>query len=121
MAVFTRVNGGGKAAELFGRDLKYVKVSSSGLETSYTNPDSDYEKVIRVLERYSTVSVTGIPTSGNAVFVVEGLPTTVGDNSADQSGGTAIVTQLQTEANATCGSGAVTVVVYNNISGTSFA
>lgn len=120
MATFTRVNGGALASELFGRDLKFVKATMSSIETGYTSPDSNFEKITRVLSRFSTISVVGTPASNNAVFVVEGLPTTVGDNTADQSGGTAIVTQLQTEANAATG-GAVTFTVYNGISGTSFA
>jgi hypothetical protein len=120
MATFTRTNGGALAGEYIGRDLKFVKATLTSIETGYTAADSNYEKIVRVLEKYSTVSVTGIPASNNAIFVVEGLPTTVGDNSADQSGGTAIVTQLQTDANAAT-SGSVVFTVYNNISGTSFA
>jgi len=121
MATFTRVNGGALAGEFVGRDLKFVKVASTGIETGYTTPNSDFEAVVRVLERFSTVTVVGTPASGNAMFLVEGLPTTVGDNTPDQSGGTAIVAQLQTEANAATQSGAVTVTVYNGLSGTSFA
>jgi hypothetical protein len=120
MATFARVNGGTIAGEFFGRDIKFVKATLSGIETGYASPDSNFEKVARVLSRFSTISVVGTPASNNAMFVVEGLPTTVGDNTADQSGGTAIVTQLQTEANAATG-GAVTFTVYSGLSGTSFA
>jgi hypothetical protein len=121
MATFTRTNGGGKAGEFVGRDLKYVKCTSTGIETSYTAPDSDYEKVIRILEKFSTVTITGIPVSSNAVFVCEGLPITVGDNTADQSGSTSITAQLNADANVSIGSSAVRFTVYDNISGTSFA
>ena len=120
MATFTRTNGGALAAEFVGRDLKFVNVALTGIQTNYTVADSNYEKVVRVLEKYCTVTITGIPSSGNAVFVVEGLPTTISDNTADQSGGTAIVTALQTDANAAT-SGSCVFTVYNNISGTSFA
>jgi hypothetical protein len=120
MATFTRTNGGALAGEFIGRDLKFVKATLTSLETGYTAVDSNYEKIVRVLEKYSTVSITGIPTSNNAIFVVEGLPTTVGDNTADQSGGTAIGVQLMADAN-TATSGSVGITVYNNISGTSFA
>jgi hypothetical protein len=119
MAEFTRTNGGALAGEFFGRDLKYVKATLTSLETGYTAAESNYEKIVRVLEKYSTVSITGIPASNNAIFVVEGLPTTVGDNTADQSGGTAIGVQLMSEANTATG-GSVGITVYNNISGTSF-
>ena len=120
MATFTRVNGGAQAGEFFGRDIKFVKATLSSIESGYASPDSNFEKIVRVLETVSTVSVVGTPASNNAMFVVEGLPTTVGDNTADQSGGTAIVTHLQTQANAATG-GAVTFAVYNGLSGTTFA
>lgn len=119
MATFTRVNGGALAGEFVGRDLKFVNVALTGIQTNYTSPESNFEKVVRVLERYSTVTIVGTPAAGNAVFVVEGLPPTVNDNSPDQSG-TSIVTQLQTEANAAT-SGSCVFTVYNGLSGTSFA
>ena len=120
MATFTRTNGGAQAGEFVGRDLKFVNVALTGIQTNYTAAESNFEKVVRVLERYSTVTITGTPSGGNAVFVVEGLPTTVSDNTADQSGGTAIVTQLQTDANAAT-SGSCVFTVYSGLSGTSFA
>ena len=55
------------------------------------------------------------------MFVVEGLPTTVGDNTADQSGGTAIVAQLNGDANVSIGSNAARFTVYNGLSGNTFA
>lgn len=120
MATFARVNGGALAGEFVGRDLKFVNVALTGIQTGYTSPDSNFEKVVRVLQKYSTVTIVGTPASGNAVFVVEGLPTTVGDNTADQSGGTAIVAQLQTDANAATG-GSCVFTVYGGLSGSSFA
>lgn len=120
MATFTRVNGGALAGEFVGRDLKFVKCALTGIETGYTAAESNFEKVVRVLERYSTVTIVGTPSSGNAMFVVEGLATTVSDNTADQSGSTTIVAQLQTEANAAT-SGSCVFTVYNGLSGTTFA
>ena len=120
MATFARVNGGALAGEFVGRDLKFVNVALTGIQTGYTAPESNFEKVVRVLEKYSTVTIVGTPAAGNAMFVVEGLPPTVNDNSPDQSGSTTIVAQLQTDANAATG-GSCVFTVYNGLSGTSFA
>ena len=121
MATFTRANGGALAGEFVGRDLKWVKCTSTSIETSPGAADSDFEKVVRILQKYSTVTIVGTPASSNAMFVVEGLPTTVGDNSADQSGGTAIVNQLNADANVSLGSAAVRFTVYGGLSGNTFA
>jgi hypothetical protein len=121
MATFTRANGGALAGEFFGRDLKWVKCTSTSIETGYTAADSDLEKVARILSKYSTISVVGTPASNNVMFVVEGLPTTVGDSSADQSGGTAIVAQLNADANVSLGSSAARFTVYSGLSGNTFA
>lgn len=120
MATFTRTNGGTTAGEFVGRELKFVKCALTGIHTGYTAADSDLEKVTRVLSRFCTVTVVGTPASGNVIFVVEGLPTTIGDSSADQSGGTAIATALATYADAATG-GSTTWTVYDGLSGTSFA
>jgi hypothetical protein len=120
MATFTRVNGGTTAGEFVGRELKFVKCALTGIHTGYTAAESDLEKVTRVLSRFCTVTVVGTPASDNVMFVVEGLPTKLGDSSADQSGGTAIATGLATYADAATG-GSTTWTVYNGLSGTSFA
>ena len=120
MATFARTNGGTTAGEFIGRDIKFVNCALTGIHTGYTAVDSDLEKVTRVLSKFCTVTVVGTPASGNVTFVVEGLPTKVGDNSADQSGGTAIATALATDADAATG-GSTTWTVYNGLSGTSFA
>ena len=121
MATFTRANGGTIAGEFVGRDLKFVKCTSTSIETGYSAADSDLEKVTRILSKYSTVTIVGTPASNNVVFVVEGLPTTVGDNTADQSGGTAIVAQLNSDANTSLGSNAARFTVYSGLSGATFA
>lgn len=120
MATFTRVNGGTTAGEFVGRELKFVKCALTGIHTGYTAAESDLEKVTRVLSRFCTVTVVGTPASDNVMFVVEGLPTKLGDSSADQSGGTAIAAGLATYADAATG-GSTTWTVYNGLSGTSFA
>ena len=120
MATFTRTNGGAKAGEFVGRDLKFVNVALTGIQTNYTNVDSNFEKIVRVLEKYSTVTIVGTPSGGNAMFVVEGLPPTISDNTADQSGGTAIASALKTDIDAATG-GSSTITIYQGISGNTFA
>lgn len=120
MATFTRTNGGALAGEFIGRDIKFVKLALTGVHTGYASPDSNFEKCVRVLSQYCTVTVVGTPASGAAMFVVEGLPTKVGDNSADQSGGTAIASALATAADAATG-GTTTWTVYGGLSGDTFA
>ena len=121
MATFTRANGGTTLGEFIGRDLKFVKCTSTSIETGYTAADSDLEKVARILSKYSTISIVGTPASNNVIFAVEGLPTTVGDSSVDQSGGTAIVAQLNSDANVSLGSNAARFTVYSGLSGATFA
>lgn len=112
MPVFTRTNGGVAPGEFIGRDIKFVKCTSTGIHTDATLVDSDHEKATRILAQYSTITVVGTPASDNAIWAVEGLPTDVA--------GTAIVSQLNTEGNAALTNSTVWVV-YNGISGTSFA
>lgn len=113
MPVFTRTNGGVAPGEFIGRDIKFVKCTSTGIHTDATLVDSDHEKATRILAQYSTITVVGTPASDNAIWAVEGLPTDVA--------GTAIVSQLNTEGNAALASTQTVWVVYNGISGTSFA
>lgn len=123
MATFTRANGGavgGAGGEFIGRDIKFVKVTAVGIHTSYAAAGSNFEKAVNVLSKFCTITVVGTPAADNCVFVVEGLPTTVGDSSADQSGGTAIATKLATDADAANGLSS-TWVVYNGLSGATFA
>lgn len=123
MAEFTRTNGwavGGAGGEFVGRDIKFVKCAATGLHTAYAASGSNFEKAVNVLAKYCTVTVVGTPAADNCVFMVEGLPTKVGDSSADQSGGTAIATKLATDADAANGLTS-TWTVYNGLSGSTFA
>jgi len=118
MAVVTRVNGSVAAVELVGRDLKFVKCAATGLETNYTNVDSNFEKAVRVLAKFCTITIVGIPASGNCMFVVEGLPS---GNVINVSGTSqAIATALATDADAANGLTS-TWTIYDGLSGTSFA
>ena len=123
MAEFTRTNGwavGGAGGEFVGRDIKFVKCAATGLHTSYAAAGSNFEKAVNVLAKYCTITVVGTPAADNCVFMVEGLPTKVGDSSADQSGGTAIATKLATDADAANGLTS-TWTIYNGLSGATFA
>lgn len=116
MASFTRANGYAAPGEFVGRDLKIVKCALTGIHTGYDAAESNHEKATRVLSQYCTITVVGTPASDNALYVVEGLPTTVGVDGTQ----TAIATVLATDADAAT-SGSTTWTVYNGLSGTSFA
>jgi len=118
MATFTRVNGYAAAGEFIGRDVKFVKCAASGLETSYAAADSNFEKVVRVLSKFCTISIVGTPASGNCVFLVEGLPTgSVKDYTGTSA---AIATALATDADNASGL-TTTWTIYNGLSGSTFA
>jgi hypothetical protein len=112
MAEFTRTNGGALPGEFIGRDIKFVLCALTGIHTSYSAVNSNFEKCMRVLSKFCTITVVGTPASNNAMFVVEGLPTDVG--------GTAIASVLATDADAAT-SGSTTWTVYNGLSGNTFA
>jgi hypothetical protein len=118
MATFTRTNGWAAVGEFVGRDVKFVKCAATGLETSYAAADSNFEKAVRVLAKFCTVTIVGTPSSGNCVFLVEGLPT---GNVLDINGSSAaIATALATDADAANGLTS-TWTIYNGLSGTTFA
>jgi hypothetical protein len=118
MATITRTNGWAVASELVGRDLKFVKCAATGLETSYQAADSNFEKAVRVLEKFCTVTIVGTPASGNCMFVVEGLP--AGNVQDYTNTSAAIATALATDADAANGLTS-TWTIYNGLSGTTFA
>jgi len=112
MAVFERTNGGAQPGEFFGRELKFVQCTKTGIHTNHANVDSVFEKVTRVVANYSTISLIGTPASNVAMFVVEGLPSDVS--------GTAIVSELQTAANVATGGAGCVFAVFEGISGNTF-
>jgi len=118
MATFTQSYGYAVAAEQVGRDVKFVKCAASGLETAYAASNSNFEKAVRVLAKFATVTIVGTPTSGNCMFMVEGLPT---GNVLDVTGASAaIATALATDADAANGLTS-TWTIYTGLSGSTFA
>lgn len=73
MAVFARVNGGAKVGQFVGRELEFVLLAKTGIQTGYTDVDSNFEKAVRVLQTYGTMTIVGTPDSGNVIFVMEGM------------------------------------------------
>jgi len=74
MAVFARVAPtGAKVGQFVGRDLAFVLLAKTGIQTNYTNVDSDFEKAVRILQLHGTMTIVGTPDSGNVIFVMEGL------------------------------------------------
>ena len=98
MAVFTRTNGGAAAGEFVGRDLVFVKVALTGIHTGYTSVDSAFEKTVRALQTFGTITIVGVPATGVAMFVMEGI-SNIGSVANMQTaidaatGGTSTVTQ----------------------------
>lgn len=118
MATFTRTNGYAVPSEQVGRDVKFVKVVLSGIETGYNAAGSNHEKCTNVLAKFCTITLVGTPASNNALWMVEGLPT---GNVIDVTGSTAaIATALATDADAAT-SGSTTWTIYDGLSGASFA
>ena len=114
----TRTNGWAVPAEQVGRDIKFVKVAASGIETSYAAADSDFEQVVFALQKHCSITIVGTPASGNCVFMVEGLPS---GNIIDVTGSSAaIATALATDIDAASGLTS-TVTIYNGLSGATFA
>ena len=118
MATFTQSYGYALAAEQVGRDVKFVKCAATGLHTAYAASNSNFEKAVRVLAKFCTVTIVGIPLSDNCVFMVEGLPT---GNVIDVTGASAaIATALATDADAANGLTS-TWTIYTGLSGSTFA
>jgi hypothetical protein len=118
MASFTRVNGYAAPGEFIGRDVKFVKCAATGLETAYDAAESNFEKVVRVLQKFCTVTIVGTPASGNCMFMVEGLPSGLVNDVTGTSADIAAV--LATDANAATGL-TTTWTIYNGLSGNTFA
>lgn len=102
----TRVNGGAAAVELFGRDLSWVKIASTGIDTTPDDIDSNLEIAIRTVQQYGTVSIVGTPASGNLMVVMEGL--------------SANATVLGTALAASIAGNTAVVTVYAGLSGATF-
>jgi len=73
MPGLTRVNGGTGAIELIGRDIDWVLIDSTGIDTTPTAVDSNLEIAMRVVEQYGTVTIVGTPATSAVRFAVEGL------------------------------------------------
>lgn len=118
MTSLVRTNGRAIETELVGRDLKFVLLAATGIETTYNVANSNFEKAVRVLEKFCTVTIIGIPSAGNVRFVVEGLPAGNINNYLGVSA--AIATVLATDCDAANGL-ASTWTINDSFSGTTFA
>ena len=73
MAV-TRVNGGAlpiganNQTLVTGRPMSMYTVTLSNVQNSYNVPDSDFEKLVRAIEKTATIEILGTP-GGNAFRV----------------------------------------------------
>lgn len=78
MAV-SRINGGalpigsvGKTL-VTGRALSMYTISLTNVHVNYSNPDSDFEKLVRAVETVSSVELLGTPGAGAFRIAVTGL------------------------------------------------
>ena len=55
MASLSRVHGAVAADQFQGRALTYIKISGTGIGTSYGSIDSNFEKAVRALEGFVAV------------------------------------------------------------------
>jgi hypothetical protein len=118
MATFTRTNGWAKPGEQIGRDVKFINLGWSGIETSYAAANSNFEQATRVLQKFCTITIVGTPYADNVTYMVEGLPA----GSVLNVNGTlqAIATALKTDTEAAIG-GTATWTIYDGLNGNSFA
>ena len=119
----SQVNGYATAGEFVGRDVKFVKVNYSGIAATVGTVNGNFDKAVKVLEQYSTVTIVGTAATDDCMFMVEGLPAYVADHSqgGDNSSGTAIATKLKADLEASIGSGTATFTVYSGLGSTGFA
>lgn len=74
MAVFARANNGGaRVGQFVGRELEFVLLAKTGIQTGFTDVDSNFEKAVRILQTYGTMTIVGTPASDNVIFVMEGM------------------------------------------------
>lgn len=74
MAVVTRTHGTIIADQFQGRNLTYVKISGTGIGTSYNSVGSNFELAIRALEGFMAITIIFIPSANVAVIAAENAP-----------------------------------------------
>lgn len=107
----TRVNGGILTAELVGRDLKWVNITSTGIDTAQGAINSNLELVVRAVQSYGTVTLVGNAantgpagnTQPQVMLAVEGL--------------NANATALAAAINAVITGNTAQVAIFDNING----
>jgi len=58
-----------------GGNINFYKIAATGIETSYTGADSNWEKALKAMSGYGTLVVVGTPASGNTIVGLEGSAT----------------------------------------------
>ena len=82
MAEVTRYHGAVAADQFQGRALTYVKISGTGIGSSYGSVNSAFEKGIRALEGFMVVTIIFTPAANVAVVAVENAPSDFTDAAA---------------------------------------
>lgn len=117
----TRGNESGISGEFFGRDIQFLKVTVSGAGkaafATVTGPNCALAAIVNGVQRYSTVSIVGSPSGDDAVIAVEGLSSLGTASNLSLAANAALVSAGFTSGTAIT----ATFVVYDKISGTTFA
>ena len=85
MADFTRTagtassttadNAGAFGEHHTGGNINFYNIAASGIHTSYTNVNSNWEKALKAMEGFGTLVVVGTPASNVAIVGLEGSST----------------------------------------------
>jgi len=114
MADFTRTagtassttanNAGAFGEHHSGGNINFYQLAATGIETNYTNVNSNWEKALKAMSGFGTVVVVGTPASNVAIVGLEGSGTTSADTTlmttatTDASGLTCTVTNVSISA-----------------------
>ena len=58
-----------------GGNINFYQIAGTGIESSYTDVNSNWEKAIKAMSGFGTVAVMGVPASNVAIVGLEGSPT----------------------------------------------
>ena len=86
MTTPARVNGGALPVVTTGRDLAMYTIGLTGVHTSSSAVDSDFEKLVRAIETIGTVEILGTPASDAFRVAISGAAPTATSGTASLQG-----------------------------------
>lgn len=76
------------ASSRFGtRELSFIKITLSGIETSYTASNSTFVKALKGLQTMAEIYMVGTPASNNVIVAVAADTLTTADSATDLTAG----------------------------------